>query len=191
MTPSFIEEKVFEGINYKETPLAKGDYDNCTFKNCDFNNTNLSNINFSECIFDSCDFSLVKIKNTVLNDIRFNNCKILGVHFEECNDLILSVSFDNCQLKLSNFYKLKLKKTAFIGCNLNEADFTETDLSKSIFDDCDLKLAIFNQTDLRKADLYSSYNYSIDPEENRIKKAKFSRAGVVGLLDKYNINIQI
>jgi fluoroquinolone resistance protein len=30
----------------------------------------------------------------------------------------------------------------------------------------------------------------VDPEVNRMKKAKFSTAGVTGLLDKYNIVIE-
>jgi len=32
-------------------------------------------------------------------------------------------------------------------------------------------------------------NYSIDPEKNKIKKARFSTAGIAGLLDKYDIEI--
>lgn len=88
------------------------------------------------------------------------------------------------------FHKLKLKKYRFTDCNLQEADFTETDLSGSIFENCDLQRTIFYNTILQQADFTSSYNYSIDPERNRIKKAHFSRLGVVGLLDKYNIVIE-
>jgi fluoroquinolone resistance protein len=43
---------------------------------------------------------------------------------------------------------------------------------------------------LEKADFRTAYNYSIDPEKNRIKKAKFSIFGVTGLLDKYDIEIE-
>ena len=38
---------------------------------------------------------------------------------------------------------------------------------------------------LEKADFLTSYNYSFDPELNKIKGAKFSQAGVTGLLAKY------
>ena len=69
-------------------------------------------------------------------------------------------------------------------------DFTECDLAASVFDNCDLKLAAFENTILEKADLRSSYNYSINPELNKIKKAKFSLPAVVGLLDKYDIEIK-
>jgi hypothetical protein len=43
---------------------------------------------------------------------------------------------------------------------------------------------------LEKADFRTSYNYSINPEVNRIKKAKFSTAGIAGLLCKYDIEIE-
>ena len=69
-------------------------------------------------------------------------------------------------------------------------DFAESDLTGSIFDNCDLARAIFDNTNLVKADFRSAYNFSIDPDNNRIKKAKFSMVGAVGLLVKYDIEIE-
>ncbi|WP_086936325.1 pentapeptide repeat-containing protein [Chamaesiphon minutus] len=60
-----------------------------------------------------------------------------------------------------------------------------------MFENCDLTDAIFQYTILEKADFRTAYNYSIDPELNRIKKAKFSRSGIAGLLDKYDIDIDL
>jgi uncharacterized protein YjbI with pentapeptide repeats len=62
-------------------------------------------------------------------------------------------------------------------------------LTSSVFDNCDLARATFDQTILEKADFRTSYNYSIHPETNRIKKAKFSLSGIGGLLDRYDIEI--
>jgi uncharacterized protein YjbI with pentapeptide repeats len=72
---------------------------------------------------------------------------------------------------------------------LQEVDFSEADLNSSIFDNCDLMRATFENTILEKVDLRTSYNYSLDPELNRIRKAKFSMSGIVGLLNKYDIEI--
>ena len=60
-----------------------------------------------------------------------------------------------------------------------------------LFDNCDLAKAKFDKTVLKKADFRTSYNYSIDPERNRITKAKFSMTGIVGLLDKYDIEVRL
>ena len=133
---------------------------------------------------------MAKLEKTAVKDIQFKECKLLGVHFETCDEFLFAVGFENCLLNLSSFYKRKLKKTKFINCSLHEADFAEADLGSSVFDNCDLANAIFQHTNLEKADFRTSYNYSIDPELNKIKKAKFSIPSVTGLLDKYDIEIE-
>ena len=69
-------------------------------------------------------------------------------------------------------------------------DFTEANLTGAIFNNCDLVGAIFENSLLEKADFRTSYNYSIHPETNNIKKAKFSLQGLPGLLSNYNIEIE-
>jgi len=49
---------------------------------------------------------------------------------------------------------------------LEQVDFTQSDLTGSAFKNCDLLNAIFKMTILEGADLKSSYNFSIDPEQN-------------------------
>jgi uncharacterized protein YjbI with pentapeptide repeats len=115
---------------------------------------------------------------------------MLGLRFDACNEFRLSFSFDGCQLNHSSFYKAKIKKTIFKDSQLQETDFAETDLTSAVFDGCNLTQSIFDHTILEKADFRTSYNYSIDPEINRIKKARFSITGVSGLLDKYGIDIE-
>lgn len=50
--------------------------------------------------------------------------------------------------------------------------------------------AIFKNTNLESVDFRTSFNYSIDPDLNRIKKAKFSLSGIAGLLNKFDIEIE-
>lgn len=78
----------------------------------------------------------------------------------------------------------------FSNSKLIEADFTGSDLTSSVFTNCELSRAIFKNTNIENADFRTSYNYSIDPENNRIKKAKFSIYGITGLLDKYDLEIE-
>lgn len=72
---------------------------------------------------------------------------------------------------------------------MHEVDFTQSDLTEVVFDNCDLAGARFENTIIEKADLRTSFNYSIDPELNYIKKAKFSLTGLPGLLEKYGIEV--
>ncbi|TLU55342.1 MAG: pentapeptide repeat-containing protein [Chlorobium sp.] len=190
MNTMLTENKVFEKISFNEHSLVKGIFEECTFNNCNFNSVDLSGITFRTCSFNNCDCSLTKLKSTILQDVRFVNSKLLGVQFHECNGFLLRLYFENCMLKLSVFYKLKLKNTAFKNCNLQEADFSEADLTGALFDNCDLLLATFMHTNLEKADFRSASHYSINPEINRIRKARFSIPGVTGLLTTYDIEIE-
>ena len=92
-------------------------------------------------------------------------------------------------MNFSNFSSCKIKKTVFKNSELQEADFTACDLSGAVFDNCVLQRAVFDNTNLEKADFRTAVNYCIDPEKNRIKGAKFSIAGLPGLLGKYGIEI--
>lgn len=190
MNNGYTEGKNFSGIAFSDLETAKGDLENCRFTNCSFPNSNLSEFNFIECEFQNGDLSLAKVKGTGFKTVIFKNCKLLGIHFADCNPFSLSLHFEDCLLNLSSFYKLKLKGTTFKNCNLQEADFTETELTGSTFENCDLTGAIFENSILEKVNFKTAFNYSIDPAINRIKKAKFSMSGVIGLLDKYDIEIK-
>jgi uncharacterized protein YjbI with pentapeptide repeats len=74
-------------------------------------------------------------------------------------------------------------------CQLQEVDFSESDLNEGVFNDCDLTHATFERTNLEKADFRTASNFSIDPENNKLKKAKFSTDGLAGLLTKYQLQI--
>jgi uncharacterized protein YjbI with pentapeptide repeats len=129
------------------------------------------------------------MSKTVLQDIKFEGCKLVGLHFEDCNDFILSFSFNDCQLNYSTFYKSKIKKTIFKNSILIQVDFTEADLTEVVFENCNLEQTIFNNTVIEKTDFRTAYNFSIDPEMNKIRKTRFSSDGLSGLLDKYDIEV--
>ena len=198
MKQVFIEEKTFDKIDFTQNPLSQGDYEYCNFVNCNFSKSDLSDIKFLECEFLGCNLSLVNLSRTSFKEIKFKDCKMLGLNFGDCNEFGFVVYFDTCILNHSSFYnitaplkkRVRLRQTVFKNSQLHEVDFTECDLSSSVFDNCDLTRTIFEHTILEKADFRNSFNYSIDPELNRIKKAKFSQSGIAGLLDKYDIEIE-
>lgn len=185
----FVEEKTFDKVGFTDNPLQKGEYENCVFSHCNFANSSLAEVRFMECVFVNCNISMVDLSQTVLQDIQFKGCKMLGLHFENCNHFGFAVQFENCLLNHSSFYRVALKKTVFTNSQLHDVDFTESDLTSSIFEHCDLARAVFDRTIVEKVDLRTSHSFSIDPELNKIAKAKFSLSGIVGLVDKYDIEI--
>ncbi len=186
MQNNYIEDQSFTRIDR----LSKGEYENCSFNNCNFAEMDLSEYIFTNCSFNNTNLSMAKLNKTAFRDVKFKDCKMLGLRIENCNEFGLSFSFNACQLNHSSFFKSKIKKTLFKNSDLLETDFTEADLTAAIFENCDLNKTIFDQTILEKADFRTSFNYSIDPESNLIKKAKFSISGILGLLDKYDIEVE-
>jgi uncharacterized protein YjbI with pentapeptide repeats len=92
-------------------------------------------------------------------------------------------------LDYSQFTSLKIKNTKFINSTLKEVDFSNCDLQSSLFDNCDLNRAVFESSNLEKADFRTANNFTINPENNRMKKAKFSILGANNLLYKYDLTI--
>lgn len=182
-----FENAVFGKEEVPDKKLIKGEYEKCTFKSCDFANADLSGLTFIDCTFEDCNLSMTLIRNASFKTVKFIGCKLLGLNFGECNDFLFSVNFENCTLNLASFYKLKLRGTKFIHCNLQEVDFTETDLTGADFDHCDLDRALFGRTNLEKTDFRTAYHYSIDPTVNRMKKARFSKDRLAGLLERFDI----
>ena len=43
---------------------------------------------------------------------------------------------------------------------------------------------------LEKVDFRTAYNYAFDPASNKVKDARFSKNGIAGLLEKYEIRIE-
>ena len=186
MQENYFEEKSFG----KEFVPQKGEYENCDFNYCNFADCDLSDYRFVNCRFKDCNFSLAKLYNTMFQDVKFLDCKMVGLQFDMCNEFGISFSFEGCGLNHSCFYRMNLKRIVFKNSQLQEVDFVEADLSNAVFQNCDLSGAVFDRTLLEKADFRTSYNYTLDPEVNRIKKAKFSSKEVLGLLEKYDIEIE-
>lgn len=188
--PQEYFEETFENTDFSNQSLTQRTYECCTFKNCNFSNADLSDTKFIETEFINCDLSNANISNTSFQDIKYRNCKILGLPFEKSNAFNFTIHCMDCQLGHCSFYQVKLNRSSFTGCKLENVDFTETDMKKVVLMQCDLRYATFENTNLENADLRQSTNYVIDPDSNTIKGAQFSLPDVIGLLAKYNINIE-
>ncbi|NTU93558.1 MAG: pentapeptide repeat-containing protein [Chlorobiaceae bacterium] len=180
----------FEKISLEDLDPACLLYEECRFSHSSFVNAKLSGMVFRNCLFETCDLSLASFRETSLQEVRFLRCKLLGVQFSECRKLMLRIGFNQCMLRLSVFNNLDLRNTVFEECDLQEADFTEADLAGTRFTKCNLSRTTFFRTNLERADFRSAFGYSLAPESNHLKKAKFTMPEVLGLLDSYGIEIE-
>ena len=187
MAKNYLDDQEFKNENYSIDQLLNGEYNNCRFLNCNFASSDLSEIIFVDCSFENCDLSNSKLRNTSFQNSEFEECKLLGLRFEECNPFLFAIKCSSSTLNFSSFYKMSLKNSALIDCQLHDVDFTEADCSWCNFDGSDCMSANFFQTNLQAADFRTAINFSINPTQNRLKKAKFSNDNLRGLVDSFGI----
>ncbi|WP_010520821.1 pentapeptide repeat-containing protein [Aquimarina agarivorans] len=183
------ENKAFKNVDYSEENLSNKEYYNCQFIGCNFSKSDLRGSSYEDCTFQDCNISQTEIEGVGFRNSVFIASKILGIDFARCNNLMFTFKFDNCKMDYCTFFGTNLKKTHFIKCSQKDVDFSEADLSSSFFTNSDLTRARFSNTILEKADFRGAINFTIDPESNKMKKAKFSSFQLEGLLFKYLLDI--
>lgn len=182
------ENKTYKDLDFRVIEL-EDEYYQCIFQHCDFTEIAFGKTNFEECKFISCNFSLTKMSGTSWNKVEFVSCKLTGANFSNANKFTFSASFDECNMQYTSFQGLDLQGTSFNKCRIIETDFALCDLRKSVFKDCDLLRSIFQRTNLEGADFTTAFNFVINPNDNKMKKAKFSVQGLPGLLGVFGIDI--
>lgn len=167
-----------------------GEFEEFRFVNCDFGGANLSNRRFTDCLFERCNLSSAQLAGTALQNVAFAECKLLGLQFTACRDLLFGVHFDQCQLRYASFAGRAMPGTRFVGCGLEDTDFVGADLTAAAFENCSLAGAVFQQTRLVAADFTTATGFVIDPETNPLQRARFALAGLPGVLAKYGLVVE-
>jgi fluoroquinolone resistance protein len=181
-------KQIFNNIDFSAKPPENYEYENCTFNNCTFNS--IKGITFNDCEFNNCNLSNANIDVSILNDCTFNDCKLVGLNFNRVKDFGFCITTNNCNLSYATFERKKLNKSKFNDCLMKGGNFTQTDLSSSIISNCDFTEALFEQTNIEGVDFTTNINFLIDPSINKVKKTKFSRHHLSGLLYRYPIIIE-
>jgi uncharacterized protein YjbI with pentapeptide repeats len=187
MSANYIIDQKFYGKHFTNEDIMYKDFERCYFTDCDFSQCNYTGSAFIDCNFTGCNFKEAKVNYAGLRTVFFDGCDFTGVNFSMVDPLFFSVEFKNCKLDYTKFYTLKVKGTIFTNCSIIAADFMGTDLTEVLFDNCNLHKSVFHDSVANKADFTTSYNFSIDPERNKLRRARFSQDGLKGLLEKYEI----
>lgn len=190
MSANYIIEKKYSNTTFQDKDIIYKDFEKCSFVNCNFTKADFQGVAFTDCTFLNCNFAYARINYVAFRDALFTVCDFTNVNFAMVDPLLFSVEFKDCILDYAKFYKLKIKGTIFSNCSLTAVDFMNTDLTEAVFDNCNLHQSVFIDAIANKADFTTSYNFIIDPERNKLKKARFSLDGLKGLLEKYDIVIE-
>lgn len=184
------DNRTFERVLVPGHAFHGRTFEQCTFTRCDLSKCDFTKSRFIDCAFVGCDLSMMKLRGAGLQNVVFKECRLLGVDFSACTEMLFSARFEHCVLDHSVFVRRRMSKTRFNKCSLKGVDFEQADLCEAVLENCDLQDAVFGSTQLRSADLTTAYNYRIDPEHNDLNGARLSVDGALGLLAKYGIVIE-
>jgi fluoroquinolone resistance protein len=189
-----FEEDYYIETNFEKLYLEDGyvsgiEFFKCSFVSCLFTRTSFERCIFEKCTFKSCNLGIVKLKGSSFVDVQFTDSKMIGIDWTLVQKPI-RVNFLKCLLNDSSFYKLDLRSTLIEECTAHGTDFESVNLSKSVCRKTDFLMSKFDGANLTFADFSEAFNYSINPNNTKIKKARFSLPSAVTLLDPWDVIIE-
>jgi uncharacterized protein YjbI with pentapeptide repeats len=184
-------DEAFKKTNLERERIVSGEFYDCTFVQCSFVEAVFNGCRFANCVFRQCDLSLAQVSASRFSATQFEDSKLVGIDWTRADwaaaRLGEPVGFTRCALNHSTFIGLNLKKIEIRDCVATDVDFREADLSQAVFAGTDLDKSLFSGTNLTDADLSGARNYQIVPEDNVLRRAKFSLPEAMSLL--YNMDI--
>jgi fluoroquinolone resistance protein len=184
------DSQTYSSVIFNKYDLTGHTFENCIFESCHFIEMPLSDVKFLTCSFSNSELVSVKIDQAILNTIDFIDCKIMGLNFGKCGKFGFFLKFKNCIIENTVFESNNLKKGEFKNCSIRFSDFSECDIREADFTGTEFERTTFHQCNLEKTDFRTARNYTIDPFNNKIKKAKFSLPEAQSFLGFLNIDIK-
>lgn len=185
----YFNQKEFKNLILTNEAIKEKEFNKCRFVSCNFFKTKFISSEFEDCTFQSCDLSLASVTGSKFLSIFFKGSKSVGVDWRGVRKPS-TFKFVDCKIDNSIFYKMDLRAVNILNCSAQNVDFIETDLSKAVFSNTDLLGSKFSNTNLSFADFSESFNYNIDPNNNKFKKTIFSMPDAVSLLNTFDIIIK-
>jgi fluoroquinolone resistance protein len=190
-TQSDYTDQTFKEVRLDGEQLVSSEFYGCTFVRCSFAECTFRACRFVNCTFQQCDLSLIQVPESAFSGTRFEDSKIVGVDWTQADWTAVGlgdpIGFSKCAISHSTFIGLSLKELQIKECIATDVDFREVDLTKSDLSGTDLSESLFSHTNLTEADLSSARNYHIPPEQNILRRAKFSLPEAMALL--YSMDI--
>ena len=183
----------FADLKLEKTKLQNKIFENCRFINCNFSETQFISCKFVDCEFKSCNLSSAQFDNSSFSEVVFYESKAIGINWTKLKWPSIKLSspfqFYKSNISHSSFYGLDLLEVVIKECKAYEVDFRDADFTGANFSLTDFERSLFMHTKLYSADFSDAINYNIDPNENDIRKAKFTMPDVINLLHAFDIEI--
>ena len=189
-----FEGETFRGVAWADGDLARRSFDGCTFLRCNLARANLRGTRFTDCTFKECDLSVATVNDCSFQEARFEDCKLVGVNWIDAHwprrGGLNSLTFLRCILSHSTFAGLSLKRMTLKDCTAIDVVFSDADLTETDCTGTDFSESRFFHTNLTKADFRGATGYSIAPDQNTLRKTRFSLPEAISLLHSLDIVLE-
>jgi fluoroquinolone resistance protein len=183
---NFFENKKLKALNFDNKIIKDKEFQNCNFVRCNFLECSFERCSFEECSFYNCNLSLVKLISSRFITVNFHNSKLVGINWVKAATP-LDVNFFECIINNSNFLGLGLRNINIIKCEAKETNFADANLKNAKFTSTNLEKSRFLNTNLIQANFTDAINYSINPNQNQLKKTIFTLPEAISLLQNLDI----
>ncbi|WP_414654648.1 pentapeptide repeat-containing protein [Hymenobacter sp.] len=95
--------------------VGQQEFEQYYFSNFDFTRANITGRRFTDCLFENCNFAGTSLGHMALQNVAFAGCKLLGLQFHACRDMLFGVHFDHCQLDYASFLWQSHAEHSFCG----------------------------------------------------------------------------
>ncbi|WP_419421259.1 pentapeptide repeat-containing protein (plasmid) [Legionella sp. D16C41] len=184
----------FSELRLENTELKNKIFENCKFEKSNFNEVKLTACKFVDCEFLSSNLSAAQLNNSSFSETIFADCKLMGINWTKAKwpliRLASPIQFYRSNISYSSFYALDLKELVIEECIAHDVDFREGNFSNGNFMLTDFANSHFMHTNLNSVSFLEAINYTINPTDNDIRKAKFSVPEVLNLLHSFQIEIK-
>lgn len=176
------QDATFSELEVSAVDLGGKSFQRCVFRKVRLAEANLRRCTFEECEFDGCDLTMAVIEGAAFREVAFLRSKLMGLDWTRVRGVAFVVSFTECNLSHCTFADRNMRETVFRECRAHDAVFAGVDLTRAVFTGTDLRGARFMDTILVEADLSEAVNYEISPQQNRLRKTKFSQEAALALV---------
>lgn len=187
-------DKHFSNLDLEKIELQNKTFENCYFDKINFSEAKIIACKFVDCEFEFCNLTAAQINQSSFSEVIFDECKLIGINWIQAKwpsiQLTSPIKFYRSNISHSSFYELDLTEIVIEECKAQQVDFREGDFSDGVFTLTDFEGSLFMHSKLHAADFIDAINYSINPLENDIRKAKFSMPDAINLLHSFEIELQ-
>ncbi|CEG57200.1 pentapeptide repeat-containing protein [Legionella fallonii] len=194
-----LNQEEFYDINFTELKLDKIElrnkrFENCLFSKSSFVETIFHSCKFVDCEFKECNLSSTQFKYSSFSDTVFEESKLIGINWTQLKwpniNLASPIKIYKSNISHSSFFELKLREIVIEECKAHDVDFRGCDLSNGSFMSTDFQSSLFLNSKLYAANFTDAINTVINPQENDIRKGKYSMPDVINLLHYFDIEIE-